>query len=282
VNGEVMVPALFGLLSGFSFAVANLCGGFASRRSPALSVTFLAQCAGLALIAMLVTRVPGHPTSGDLAWGALAGFFHVFGVVLFYRALARGTMGVVASVMAVVGVTVPIVVGLLWKETYSPVQLAGIGMGLIAILLLSISSENQVRTSGKSDVLQGVVCGLLFGTQLVVFGLASSGSGIWPLLTARSLELLVLAGAALLTRTRLFPVRAVVGVSFLAGAGQEGGAAFFLVARHLGGLSIAAVLSSLDSAFLVILAWIIIRQRLYRRQIIGVGLAILAATLISW
>jgi uncharacterized membrane protein len=275
-----LLSAGFGLLSAFAFGLATFFGGMASRRAALVAVTALSQSAGLVFIVLLVGFIPGRATASDLAWGLLAGVFHLCGIFLFFRALVTGVMGVVVPVVSVIAVGVPLIVGLLLGESVSVFQMCGIAMAFAAIVLISVSSGPTTHGVKNSEIIQAVLAGLCFGGMLVVFGSAGSHSGIWPLLAARSLEFVAVIGIVLITRTSLRIPTMVLRTSICTGFAQESATAFFLVARHLGELSIVSVLTSLDTAVAVILAWIVLGERLRRRQIAGVVVATIAGALL--
>ncbi|WP_338043367.1 EamA family transporter, partial [Nonomuraea lactucae] len=119
------------------YGTADFLGGLAARRSRVLSVVVLSQIAGLVLILALLPALPGLLSGGALLWGLGAGVAGMSGLVLFYRALATGTMSVVAPVAAVTSAALPVVFGLANGERPEPLALAGVVLALGAVLLVS-------------------------------------------------------------------------------------------------------------------------------------------------
>src|SRR3954471_21381175 len=102
------MAALLALASAVLWGAADFAGGMASRRATARGVVAVSQGAGLLVVVALLPLLGGTPRAGDLGWGAAAGLAGVLGLVLFYEALARGSMSVVAPVTAVCAAAVPV------------------------------------------------------------------------------------------------------------------------------------------------------------------------------
>src|SRR5262245_12171997 len=97
------------LASAAFYGAADFLGGLASRRAGAIAVVVIAQCSGLAaLVLMLPLLPPSTPGHDDWIWGAVAGITGGIGVALLYRALAMGSMAIIAPITAVCAVIVPV------------------------------------------------------------------------------------------------------------------------------------------------------------------------------
>ena len=127
---------ILALLSAAFYGAADFTGGFASRRAPMFSVVTVSQLAGLlSLLPILPLLGPASPETADFAWGAASGVAGGFGVGLLYRALAIGTMGVVAPTTSVCAVIIPVLASLLRGEQLPALVLAGIALAVVAIVL---------------------------------------------------------------------------------------------------------------------------------------------------
>jgi len=207
-------------------------------------------------------------------------------VGLLYRGLAMGRMSVVAPITAVVAAIVPLVWALVDGERPSAIALAGVVVALVAIVLVAAAPEHDehpedaaVAPLGKV-VPPAVASGLGFGALYVELGETSSHAGLWPLFVARPVAVAVTALAALLLVRRAGrPASAVVPARtawpYVAGAGVLDVTAngLYLAATNAGLLSIVAVLSSLYPAATVVLARVVLGERLHRVQVVGLVLA---------
>ncbi len=241
----------------------------------------LAQCSGLAALLMVLPLMPrAAPTTADLRWGMAAGLAGTVGVALLYRALAIGTMGVVAPVTAVCAVAIPVVASMLLGEWPSRLAGAGIGLALVAIVLVA----QQDSVSRQSAIPRGVGIALLSGVAIGVFFLllarTGRGAGLWPLVSSRATALVCFAVAArVLGRSLRLPRRDVLTC---AGCGVLDTAAnvLYLLASREGSLPLVVTLSSMYPASTVLLARVVLGERLNRVQVAGLVCALAAVALI--
>lgn len=272
-----MTPELaavaFGLLSALSWGSGDFGGGVASRRLPATSVAFWVQCTGMGLFALLALARGEVFRVGDVGWSLAAGVSGAVGLVALYRAFATGQMGLVAPVSAVVGTSIPVVVGGLLEGLPKPVQLLGFALGLLGVWLAS-RSEGSGRPAGLGYAL---LAGLGFG---FFFVLIDQVEGLfWPSTLSKLTSSLLILLVALRGRVA-FPGR-VWPLMLLSGALDAGGNIFFLLATQAGRLDVASVISSLYPAFTALWAWLLLRERLGSSQRIGVLCALGAIVLIA-
>ncbi len=224
-------------------------------------------------------RAPPGPA---LAWALVGGASGVIGLGGFYRALSQGAMGLVAPLSALIGAGLPALVGVLLGEDLLPAHVAGIACALVAVAL---TSRPVATTAGDARQLPLVfVAGLGFAGFFLAMDEASRlGGQTWSLMIAARLAGLGLVVIALIaTASRPVPPRrSVLPLFLVAGVGDLGGNAFFLLANEHGQLSIAAVLSSLYPVMTVGLAWLFLRERLGRSHVVGVALALAGVALIA-
>jgi len=257
---------------------ADYCGGRATQRVSALSVTVVSQIVGLPILVLCVVLVPGIPHLGDVGWAAVAGVCGFLGIVLLYRSLSTGAMAVAAPITAVTGAVVPVVAGLLLEQAPSPVMLVGVGCAVAAIGLVSIGP----RTGGKvtAEVIGiALLSGTMFGLFFVLLAQTSDDSGMWPLVVVRSVSIpLGLALVALRGATLRMP-RRLTGWLIGAGVGDIGANALFLLAARDGLLSVVAPIAALYPVSTVLLALAVDKERVRPIQIAGLGLAASALVL---
>ncbi len=279
-----VLPPILALLASATFGAADFLGGFATRRGTTVAVVLVSQTAGLALVAAVLPLLPpALMTPRDAAWGAAAGLAGGVGVGLLYYGLAVAPMTIVAPVTAVCAVLVPVVVGVSAGEALSVVTAAGIGLAVLAIVLVGQGASSGAAAN-VSDVVRGlwiaVPAGVVIGFFLVALQRTPSAAGLWPLVVARVVSISLFGAAAIVSRR---PVRMARDATLIAVAG--GGLdmlanVLYLVAVRQGQLSVIATLSSLYPASTVLFAQVVLGERLTRPQAVGVAGALTAIVLI--
>jgi drug/metabolite transporter (DMT)-like permease len=279
---------LLALGSALLYGAADFAGGLTSRRVGAIPVVVLSQFSGMLLLALLLPVLPpASPTRTDLIWGAAAGLTGGVGVGLLYRALAIGTMAVVAPTTAVCAVAIPVLVAVLLGERPVPLAVAGILLGIVSIVLVSQQQSRRAEPregSSRSRLPPGVGTALMSGIAIGFFFLTlartSSDGGMWPLLMARLVSVLLFASIALAGRTSLRMPAGVAVLVCTGGAIDMLANTLYVLAARQGPLSVVVTLSSLYPASTVLLARIILRERLSSWQVTGVVCAVAAVVLI--
>jgi len=270
---------LFGVASALSFGAGDFAGGLASRRASGLAVAALAQLVGLALLAGFVAVVrPALPDAGSLAIGVAAGLSGAVGVAALYIAMAAGAMGLVASVSGAGSVTVPLLVGaLLLHQSVHPLQMVGVAFAAGAILAAGGASSGA---ASRRALWLALLAALGFGLWYALLDRAAVASGPWALFTSRlsgSSSLLALTAL----RGGVTMLRASWRLALLSGLADVGGNALYIGARALMALGLAAALSGIYPLFTMLLARVVLRERLPRLGLAGVALALVAIVLIS-
>ncbi|MGY1832976.1 EamA family transporter [Geodermatophilus sp. SYSU D01180] len=271
------------LASAVVYGMADFCGGIASRRAAAAAVVALSQAAGLVAVVLLLPWLGGSPTPADLGWGAAAGVAGGAGLLLFYRALATGVMSVVAPVTAVAAAALPVVGGLLLGERIGVLAALGILLALVAVVLVAAEGGlSSLRTARPASVGPALTAGAGFGLFFVLLDRTGEDSGLSPLLAARVVSVLLIGGLALASGRSLLVSRRVLPVVVLAGVADMTANALFLVATQVGEqLAITGVLASLYPASTVVLAQVVLRERLAGAQRAGLAVAAAAVVLIA-
>jgi drug/metabolite transporter (DMT)-like permease len=270
---------IFGLLASLCWGSGDFNGGLASRRANASSVVIAAYAVGFVLLIglALIWREP-FPAPIDILWGGLAGFAGAIGLVSFYSALSIGRMGIVAPVSAVLTASLPVLFSAFTQGLPGPLQLVGFILALLAIALISRPERSKGRPEGIGLAL---LAGCGFGCFFILISRVNHSATFWPLATARFTSVLFLLVFAAIRQRPMLPGRVVIPLVLLAGILDAIGNAFFVLAAHTGRLDVAAVLSSLYPAATVLLAALLLRERVTRIQALGILLALLAVPLIS-
>ena len=269
----------FALAASLSWGAGDFSGGVATRRAKVLSVVIAAHAIGLMmLIALALIWSEPFPTTLDIIWGSVAGLVGAVGVVAFYQSLSVGRMGIVAPITAMLSAAVPVLFGAFFEGLPGPLQLTGFVLALIAVGLISGLGVVKGRPKGLG---LAFLAGLGFGSFFILISQVSHGAIFWPLAAARLASFLFLLAVILVRRQEIIPKKSVLPVVFLAGALDVAGNVFFVLATHAGRLDVAAILSSLYPAVTVLLASIILKERVTRIQTIGIFIALVAIPLIS-
>ena len=266
------------ILSAATYGAADFLGGLASNRASTIAVVFWSQASGLLLLLLALPLLPdASPSRTDWFWGAVAGLAGSVGVGLLYRALAIGTMAVVAPTTAVCAVVIPVMAGVLAGERLAGWTSAGIGLAIVAIVLVSQErgTGRAVRTGMGLAFLSGVAIGFFF----LALARTSSTAGMWPLVASRSLSL-VLFGAFGAAMGQLRMAAPVAKIALGSGVVDMTANALYLTATRFGPLSVMVTLTSLYPASTVILARVIVGEHLSRIQMTGIVLALVAIVLI--
>ena len=279
------MAVLLGLASALVYGTADFMGGVAAKRTGAIAVVVWSQTAGLALIVgTLVVLGQNPPAPSDLLWGAVGGVGGGTGVALLYRGLARGRMAIVAPTTAVGAAAIPVIVGLLLGERPEPVALIGVALALLAIVLVSSGSSEAEKAVASRRVPEGfpeaVGAGLGFALFFICLAQTDADAGLWPLLTAR-VSIVVAGLAGLATRAPLRPERGTWAAIAACGVLDMLANLLYLLAINLGLLSLVAVLASLYPASTVVLARVVLRERMTRVQLGGLLAAATGVALIA-
>ncbi len=233
----------------------------------------------LAYIGLALGRGETPPPTSDLLWGGLAGLCGMLGVGFLFRGFAAGRMAIVAPVSALFATIIPVVFAAFVSGLPPEIQLAGFGIALVSIWL--VSRPERLGGARPAGLGLALLAGLGFGGFFTALGQVGHSTVFWPLVAARFSACLVMLVFAFVTRRAVIPPIAPLRLLLVAGVLDAAGNVFFLLSVQSGRLDVAAVLGSLYPAITAILAWLISRERLARLQVLGVTLAILAIILIT-
>ena len=274
------LSAIYGVASAASWGTGDFCGGLAAKRTDLFRVVIGSQLFGvLMLAAAAVAFGDGTPTVASVMWSAVAGLCGAVGLLSLYKALAVGRMGLAAPVSGVLSAVLPVVAGSATDGMPGWLRFAGFVLALAGVWLVARSARARFRLR---DLGLPIAAGLGFGAFIIVISWGSGRGVFWPLVAARIASLSVLAVIATFTRQPLFPARRHLPIVAISGIGDAGGNAFLVLAAHAGRLDVAAVLSSLYPATTVLLAWLILHERLTRWQLAGLLAVLSAIVMITW
>lgn len=242
-------------------------------------VVLVSQLVGMALAAgIAVIRSEPLPTGTDLLLCVVAGILGGVGITALYRGLAVGRMGVVAPVTGVLAAVIPVAAGIALEGVPAAMVLVGIGLALAAVVLVSRVADDDGGRAGLSEAL---LSGVSIGCFGVVIAQLSEGDVFAALTTIRGVQAILVVAVVLVTRSAWRPSRRMLPALALIGVLDMAGNSFYLLAVQTGALAVASVLSSLYPVSTVILAAVVLRERVSRDHAIGIALAALAIVLIG-
>jgi drug/metabolite transporter (DMT)-like permease len=283
-----------GLASAAIWGTSDFVGGVAARRLPASAVVLLSH--GLSLVVLVSLALLFHsplPDRTSALFGLTGGLACGTGVIVLYRALALGGMGLTAAVSGVIAAVLPVLWGFATEGLPTGMQIAGIVLAAGSIWMIARSPG---AASSRQGVLLGAIAGASFGALFILLKLAGRGGVLWPLACSRAVSS-SLAGVVTWFGTRAAAEKPIatptrsgrqrwLSASLLAlvattGIFDASGNSFYILATRLGRLDIAAVLSSLYPASTILLAAVLLKERTTRSQTVGMALALVAVVLIS-
>lgn len=292
-----MVAILLGLVASLGWGTANFYGGIASRRWPPIFITLYSYiCELIIMLGIVLLRGANFDIGNDVYWAMAAGSLAVITIAWFFHLLAQGNMALTAPLTALTYAIVPVLFGFLTIGWPKNTQLAGIGIALLAIPLMAQgSSEVRIGSIWRHSLqLLGapILAGIGFGLVLIFINQVESSDLLPPLVVARStgspLLLLILwlsmrrrQGDPSGVGTLLAALRPALVYVVVIGVGDIIAYGAFIQSARLGGITIAAVMSSLPPAVTVLMARFIDKEQPRRAQVAGLALSLVAIVLIS-
>ncbi len=274
-----LLGIFFALTSAAVWGGGDFSGGQATRKSHQYQVLMLAALSGIVVLAICaLVRGEGLPSGRNLLWGALAGAAGALGVAALYKALSMGNTASVAPTSAIVCAMIPVLFAMITRGLPTTLQLSGFLLAFIGIWLLSRSPK-----AGGGDFRRGWILAFLsgigFGCFFLFISFVGEGQVFMPVLVARIMTLII---SAIMLRVNRIALPGLLSnpLALLAGVLDTGGNIFYLLATQFTRLDVAALLSSFYPASTVILARIILKEKISPAQLAGIVLCLLALTLI--
>ena len=270
------MASILALLSSVLWGSADFVGGVLTKKHKAIAVTAASQLFGL-IFAVFLVIVSHEYIAPNLSWNgyllpgifsSIAGFF---GLVVFYKGLATGNMGVVSSIGSL-GALIPVSIAFINGERPSQLQIFGMATALIGAFFAS--GPDVAKGTHLKPVLYGFAAMFLFGTALTFMAQGAKTSSLLTMTAMRlfSVSIALIVAVAIrnfgnFTKGDLLPLIFMGIADFLANL-------FLGIATTKGLVSIAMVLGSLVPIATAILAFRILHERLHKIQYLGIFLAI--------
>jgi drug/metabolite transporter (DMT)-like permease len=280
---------LLGLTAAVLYGSGDFLGGLATRRAHVLPVLLLADIAGVIVALAAAAMAGGAISLAGLTWGISAGLVGGFGLIVFYVGLAAGPMSVVAPVSGLVSTILPVAVALAEGERPTAAVYAGALLCLVAIVLASSAppadpANTRTRPKRGRAIGYGVVSGAAFGLFFLLIRNAGQSGELWPVAAGRIGELASLLITAAVLRRRLLPGNTsgrLLMIAASAGVIDVIANVCYVAATRTGMFGLAVVLSSLYPGVTVLLARVVLGERLRWLQRAGLALAAIGILLVA-
>lgn len=271
---------MLALTGALGWGVGDFLGGLAARRLPVLTVLALSQVVGLAgVLVWVLLSGDAFPGVAELAPAALAGIAAMVGLGALYRGLAIGAMGIVAPISAAAPV-VPLAVDAARGDVPSAMQWLGVVFVVGGIVVLS-----REPRAGGAGVAAGaglaVVAALTFGLFFVGIDAGSDESSAWAVAAARAASAPIAVLAAVVTGATLAPARRFLPMVIGVGVFDTASNVLIATATTYGEVGIVAVLGSMYPVVTIVLAWLVLGERLGRAKRVGGAVALAGAALVA-
>jgi drug/metabolite transporter (DMT)-like permease len=296
-----VLTVLLSLLSAAGYGSSDFAAGLATRRASVIRVTLLAEGVSVAVVgAALAVTGAGPPGPQAVAWGSAAGLAGVAGAMALYIGFRHAAFSVAATLSAVGSAGFSVLAGLLLGERPTAPALIGIALALPAIAGVSASArepEGEDAAGGSppppgdpaitrrrrvpAGVSYGLVAGACFALLFIGLNQAGSGSGLWPVFCSQVAALVGVGAVAAFTGDLRLPEAGGSRLAAVAGLTGGPGTIFFFLATHHGLLAVAAVITSLYPAVTIMLARVLVGERLTAIRLAGLTLAAASVALIA-
>jgi len=276
------MAVLFALLAAAAYGVSDFLGGLASRRIPAITVVLVSYPVGAVLMAALLPVYGGPISATTLGWSVAAGGAGLVGIALLYTTLGQAPMNVISPITAVMSAVVPIIGGVLQGERPHLAAWLGIGLGLVAVTLISRQPEDHPHGPiGWRPLAMAVLAGVGFGLYFLCLARTDDDSGMWPVVLSRLVAGLLALPLAVAAAGFVRIPRPVLALALTTGALDACANLGFLLASRHGLLSLSGVITALYPAGTVLLAVLLLKERTGPLQRVGLGVAAAAVVLLT-
>ncbi|MFH9296701.1 EamA family transporter [Streptomyces sp. NPDC017520] len=276
-----MFALLLALGSSLAYGCADFLGGLGARKAHVLRTVMIAAPASLTVELLLWPVLGASFAPATLAWGAASGVASAAAFALLYKTLAIGPMNVLSPITALVSAMLPVGVGLVQGEHLGPAGLLGLPLALAAVVLVSAGHGAKAARPSRTALLLAFGAGAAIALQLVFLHQAPSDSGVGPLIIGRTVSSAVTLAAAAVMFRRLGAEKPAYGISAAAGVLDSVANLLFLLAARSGDLAVVAMITALYPAGTVLLARGVLAERIHRGQLIGLGTAAVAVSLLA-
>lgn len=290
-----MITIVFGFATALVYGFADFFGAVASKSLRSIVVTAVASFAGLILLLSSSIWLGADYSSGAIQWGITAGLASAIAMSCLYAALAIGPISIVSPLTAVISAIVPAIVGVTQGDKFSLFGWLALGLILVATVLVGFVPGEAVRLPSRLGLLLGVAAGTFIGIVLVCLDQTPSDSGVAPIILLRTVGTAILGAASLIIVSRArrtasaansavekAKVSAKVWVAVvLAGLFDSMANIFFILGSRSGALTVVSVLTALYPVGTILLARLVLKEKIAGTQSLGIALAIAGCMLLG-
>ena len=276
-----MVAILLALASSLGYGGSDFAGGLAARDAHVVRVVAAAAPAGLVVNLLLLPILGADWSTSAVAWGAGSGLASAVAFTLLYRTLALGPMSILSPLTAVIAAAIPVGVGLMEGERLGAPAVTGLLIAVLAIILVGGGPSAESSRPSRLALVLAIGAGAAIAVQLICLHQAPEGSGLAPLLAGSVVSAGVLLGAVMILHRRIDTRPPAWGLAIGSGALSALANLAFLLAVRSGDLSIVAVITALYPGATVVLARVVLSERLHLGQVVGLAAGALAVSLLA-
>ncbi|HTS96419.1 MAG TPA: DMT family transporter [Streptosporangiaceae bacterium] len=283
-----MLAIILALAAAAGYGGSDFAAGLASRRASVIRVTLLSEAVSVAVVGLALAAAGAHPPDPRaVAWGAVAGLAGVSGALALYAGFRHAAFSVAGPLSAVGAAGFSVLAGLLLGERPTALALTGIVLALPAIVGVSASvrapSAAGAAARGRAalGVSYGLVAGACFALLFIGLSQAGSGSGLWPVFCGQVTALAAVGCVGAVTGDLRLPEARGWWLAALTGLTGAPATVLYFLATHHGLLAITAVITSLYPAVTIMLARVLLGERLTAVRLTGLLLAAASVALIA-
>lgn len=286
-----MTTAILGLLTAISYGAADFFAAIASRKIKVVVVTAGASLSGLVLLLMLTPLMGADFSEGAVFWGLLGGVCSVVALLALYASLAIGPISIISPLGALVSAIVPALIGVsALGETFSTLGWVAIAVALVAVVLVGFVPGENVTLPQTRAIVLAIIAGAGIGFAVSTLAQSPVDSGIAPVIVMRATAAILLAivsfGVWLLSKRRGEKLIAAAGGKIwltvaLAGFLDASANILFTLASRTGSLTVVGVLTALYPLGTILLARLVLKERVAKIQQLGIALTLIASTILA-
>ena len=291
-----MLTVIIGVSAALIYGSADFLGGIAAKRISPIRVTAIGAISGLVILFAVEPIIGGRWSWEAVLYGGISGVTGAIAITLLYACLAIGPMSILSPLTALISAFVPLMAGVIRGERLPVLGYIAIGIALVAVVLVGfVKEKGAVRPSLKA-LLMAVGSGAMIGAFLILIDLTPDDSGLVPLIANRAVNgtiMFAVVGILALVALRRPPgTTALLGMlrpgwragfwlAVICGTIDATANALLLFGLRIGELSVISVLTALYPAGTIILAAVVLRERIAPVQVVGLVLALIAAAMLA-